>query len=326
MRYRSLGRSGVKVSEVSLGTGGQFALLGQEAVGRMVGAALDAGINYFDTANVYPVTETPPSGQLAELYLGAALEGHRHEVVLGTKGMQATGPGPNERGASRYNLTNALEASLRRLRTDHVDLYQIHLFDPTTPMEETMRTLDDMVRSGKVRYVGASQYQAWQLCRCNDLAERFGWESFVSVQVHYNLLERDAEREMLPYCRAMGVGLIPYFAMANGLFGGRVRPGQPAPADSRAAAFERARQYHRRYGTSANLEKLDRLSAFARERGRTLSDLAIARLLTEAAVATVPVGASRVEHVVANARAGDWRLSAEEAALVRAVLEEGTTG
>lgn len=324
MRYRSLGRSGVKVSEVSLGTGGQLALLGQETVGRIVGAALDAGINYFDTANIYPVTEAPPSGQLAELHLGAALAGHRHEVVLGTKGMQATGPGPNDRGASRYNLMNALEASLRRLRTDHVDLYQIHLFDSTTPMEETMRTLDDMVRSGKVRYVGASQYLAWQLCRCNDLAERFGWETFVSVQVHYHLLEREAEREMLPYCRAMGVGVLPYFAMANGLFGGRVRPDQAPPPDSRAATFERARQYHRRYGTPANLAKLDRLSAFARERAHTLSDLAIAWLLTEPAVSTIPVGASRVEHVVANARAAEWRLSTVEVAEVRSTLQEGT--
>ncbi len=322
MRYRSLGRSGVKVSEVSLGTGGQFALLGPQAVAGMVGAALDSGINYFDTANIYPVTETPPSGQLAELHLGAALEGHRHEVVIGTKGMQATGPGPNDRGASRYNLMNALEASLRRLRTDHVDLYQIHLFDPTTPMEETMRTLDDMVRSGKVRYVGASQYLAWQVCRCNDLAERFGWELFVSVQAHYHLLERDAEREMLPYCRATGVGVIPYFAMANGLFGGRVRPDQAPPPGSRAATFERARQYHRRYGTPASLARLDRLSAFAKARGHTLSDLAIAWLLAESSVSTVPVGASRVEHVVANARAAEWRLSAEEAAEVRGILEE----
>ena len=322
MKYRNLGRSGVKVSEVSLGTGGQFALLGQEAVGRMVAAAIDAGINYFDTANIYPVTETPPSGQLAELHLGAALEGRRDEVVLGTKGMQPTGPGPNDRGASRYNLMNALEASLRRLRTDHVDLYQIHLFDATTPSEETMRTLDEMVRSGKVRYVGASQYLAWQVCRCNDLAERYGWEGFVSVQVHYQLLDREAEREMLPYCRAMGVGVLPYFAMANGLFGGRVRPGQEPPPDSRAATFVRARQYHLRYGTPVNLGKIERLSAFSQERGRALSELAIAWLLAEPAVSTVPVGASRVEHVVSNARAAEWRLSAEEIAQVRSILEE----
>jgi aryl-alcohol dehydrogenase-like predicted oxidoreductase len=287
----------------------------------MVDAALDAGVNYFDTANIYPVAESGPSGQLAELHLGAALDGRRGEVVIGTKGMQATGPGPNDRGASRYNLMNALEASLRRLRTDHVDLYQVHLFDPATPMEETMRTLDDMVRSGKVRYVGASQYLAWQVCRCNDLAERFGWERLVSAQAHYHLLEREAEREMLPFCRATGVGVIPYFAMANGLFGGRVRPGQPPPPGSRAATFERARRYHLQYGTPANLETLDQLSAFALERGHTLSDLAIAWLLTEPSVSTVPVGASRVEHVVSNARAADWRLTSEEAAEVRATLE-----
>jgi aryl-alcohol dehydrogenase-like predicted oxidoreductase len=162
VRYRQLGGSGVRVSEVSLGCGGQFGLLGEAATRRVVDAALDAGINYVDTANIYPVMENGPRGELSELMVGAALAGRRDAVVLGTKGMQATGSGPNERGASRYNLMNALEASLKRLRTDHVDLYQIHLFDPLTPTEETIRTLDDMVRAGKVRYVGASQYQSWQ--------------------------------------------------------------------------------------------------------------------------------------------------------------------
>jgi len=324
MNYRNLGRSGIRVSEVSLGTGGQFGLLGEETTKRIVGAALDSGINYFDTANIYPVTETPPSGELAEKMLGIALRGRREEVVIGTKGMQATGPGVNERGASRYNLMNALEASLRRLQTDHVDLYQIHLFDPTTPMEETMRTLDDMVRSGKVRYVGASQYQAWQLCRCNDLAERYGWERFVSTQVHYHLLEREAEREMLPFCRAMGVGVLPYFPMANGLFSEHYRPGGEPAAGSRAALFARARSYHQRYGTPANLVILEKLKAFARDRGHTLPELAVAWLLTEPALATVPVGASKPEHVVTNARASDWPISGDELAAIRTILQGAT--
>jgi 1-deoxyxylulose-5-phosphate synthase len=322
MKYRNLGRSGIKVSEVSLGTGGDFGLLGEEATKRIVDAALDGGINYFDTANIYPVLEDSPGGKLAEEMLGSALQGRRHEAVVGTKGMQPTGPGINERGASRHNLMNALEASLRRLRTDYVDLYQVHLFDPATPLEETMRALDDMVRAGKVRYIGASQYQAWQLCRCNDLAERHGWERFVSTQAHYNLLERDVEREMVPFCREMGVGLLPYFAMANGLFSDPYRPGQdPPPPGSRGALFARARAYHQRYGTPANLAILERLTAFARERGHTLPDLAVAWLLAEPAVATVPVGASKPEHVLANARASDWQFSTEDLAAVRAILE-----
>jgi len=317
MRYRNLGGSGVKVSEVGLGTGGQFGgRVDRDAVRQIVAAALDNGVNYVDTADIY-------GGSLSEEYLGTALEGHRHEMVLGTKGTQATGPGPNDQGASRYHLMSALEASLRRLRTDHVDLYQIHLFDPTTPLEETMRTLDDMVRSGKVRYVGASQYQAWQVCRCNDLAERYGWARFVTAQVHYHMLEREAEREFLPFSRATGVGILPYFPLAAGLLAGRYRLGAEYPPDSRAAAFERTRRYLKRYGTPRNFEIIDRLTAFAREREHPLADLAIAWLLAEPTVSSVIAGVSKVEHVAANARAADWKLTADELAEVRGILEGG---
>ena len=323
MRYRSLGRSGVKVSEVSIGTGGQFALLDEETIKLMVGNAIDAGINYFDTANIYPVLESSLGGKLAEQKLGSALQGHRHEVVLGTKGMQATGPGPNERGASRYNLMNALEDSLRRLRTDHVDLYQVHLFDTSTPMDETMRTLEDMVSSGKVRYVGASQYQAWQICRCNDLAEHYGWARFVSAQAHYHLLERDVERELVPFCRSQGVGLLPYFPLANGLLGGRYRAGREYPEGSRPATFERTRRYLDQYATPGNLARIDRLSEFAAQRGHALPDLAISWLLAEPVVSSVITGVSKAEQVIANARASEWKLAPEELAELRVILGDG---
>jgi aryl-alcohol dehydrogenase-like predicted oxidoreductase len=290
------------------------------AARQIVAAALDCDINYFDTADIYG---TWYDGRpLAEEYLGTALEGLRDRVVLGTKGCQATGSGPNDHGASRYHLLNALEASLRRLRTDHVDLYQIHLYDPATPMEETMRALEDMVRAGKVRYVGASQYQAWQICRCNDLAERHGWARFVTTQAHYNLLERGAEDEILPFCRAMAVGLLPYFPLANGLLAGRYRRDAPPPADSRAAAFERTRRYLARYGTLENYALLDRLTAWAQERGHTLADLAIAWLLTEPAVSSIIAGVSSVEHVAANARAASWQLSAQDLAEIQALYEQ----
>jgi aryl-alcohol dehydrogenase-like predicted oxidoreductase len=317
MRYRHLGSTGVRVSEISLGTGGQFGgRVDQAAVKRIVAAALDAGINYVDTANIY-------GDGHSEEYLGPALAGIRHEIVLGSKGMQVTGPGQNEWGASRYNLMNALEASLRRLRTDHLDLYQIHLYDASTPMEETMRTLDDMVRSGKVLYVGASQYQAWQVCRGNDIAERFGWVRFATNQVHYHLLERECERELVPFCRATGVGILAFFPLAAGLLAGRYRLGQPFPEDSRAAVFDRTRRYLERYGTPANYAIIDRLSVWATERGHTLSELAIAWLLTEHCVSSVVVGASKPEHVTANAAASDWRLTADEAAEVREIVEGG---
>ena len=322
MRYRSMGGTGVRISAVSLGTGGQWGgRVDRSMAARIVATALDHGINYIDTADIYG-TWYEGRRPLAEEHLGAALQGLRDRVVLGTKGCQATGDGPNDWGASRYHLTNALEASLRRLRTDHVDLYQIHLYDAATPAEETMRALEDMVRSGKTRYVGASQYQAWQICRCNDLAERYGWARFVTTQAHYNLLEREAERELLPFCRAMDVGLFPYFALANGLLAGRYEQGAPPPPDSRAAAFERTRRYLDTYATPANYAILGRLTAFAEQRDHTLADLSIAWLLAEPAVASVITGASSPQQIAANAQAASWELDEAELAHVRAILEE----
>jgi 1-deoxyxylulose-5-phosphate synthase len=324
MEYRSLGGTGVRVSAVSLGTGGQWGgRVDRDAARRIVFAALDHGINYIDTANIYG-TWYEGRRSLAEEYLGTALEGLRDRIVLGTKGCQATGDGPNEWGASRYNLMNALDASLRRLRTDHVDLYQVHVYDPATPMAETMRALDDMVRSGKVRYVGASQYQAWQICRCNDLAERHGWARFVTTQAHYNLLERQVEAELLPFCREMDVGLLPYFCLANGLLAGRYPQGEPPPPDSRAAAFERTRRYLSTYATPENYALIDRLSAFARTREHTLADLAIAWLVAEPAVASVLTGASSEDQIAANARAASWKLSSDEVAQIRGILGKET--
>lgn len=320
MEYRNLGSSGVKVSEVGLGTGGQWGgRVNREAAKRIVAAALDNGINYIDTADLYGTWYHGTS--LAEEYLGTALEGLRDRVVLGTKGCQAVGPGTNDWGASRYHLMNALEASLRRLRTDHVDLYQVHRFDPTTPMEETMRTLDEMVRSGKVRYIGASQYLAWQICYCNDLAERYGWPRFVTTQAHYNLLEREVEKELLPFCRSQGVGLLPYFPLANGLLAGRYQPDAEPPPDSRAAAFERTRRYLNQYATPRNYAIIAQLTEFARQRSHTLADLAIAWLLAEPLTACVITGVSSEEQIVANARSASWKLTSDELAHVRAILE-----
>ncbi len=317
-----MGTTGVRISAVSLGTGGQWGgRVDQDAAVRIVATALDHGINYIDTADIYG-TWYEGRRSLAEEYVGVALQGLRDRFVLGTKGCQATGDGPNDWGASRYHLMDALEASLRRLRTDHVDLYQIHLYDPSTPPEETMRALEDMVRSGKARYVGASQYLAWQICRCNDLAERYGWSQFVTAQAHYNLLERGVERELLPYCRAMNVGLFPYFALANGLLAGRYVQGAPPPPDSRAAAFERTRRYLDAYATPGNYAMMARLTTFAEQRGHTLANLAIAWLLAESAVATVITGASRPEQIAANARAASWQLDAAELTQVRAILDE----
>ncbi len=321
MEYRNLGGTGVMVSAVSLGTGGQWGgRVDREAARQIVAAALAHGINYIDTADIYG-TWYKERRSLAEEYLGGALQGLRERVVLGTKGCQATGDGTNDWGASRYHLTNALEASLRRLRTDHVDLYQVHLYDAATPTEETMHALEDIVRAGKVRYIGASQYMAWQICHCNEVAERHGWTRFATTQAHYNLLEREAERELLPFCRAMGVGLLPYFVLANGLLAGRYRAGESPPPDSRAAAFERTRRYLDRYGTPTHYAIIDQLTDWARQRGHTLAELAIAWVLAEPAVPTAITGASSPDQIAANARAAAWKLSRDDLADIRGVLE-----
>ena len=314
MQYRNLGNSGVKVSEIGLGTAGFGHRVDAATVQRIVGAALDSGINFIDTADIY-------GGGLSEQYLGPALDGHRHEVVIATKGRQRMGDGPNDAGASRYHLMNALEASLRRLRTDHVDLYQIHVIDESTPMAETMRTLDDMVRSGKVRYIGASNYRAWQMCRCNDLAEAHGWEQFVTVQPHYHLLEREVERELVPYCRALNIGILPYFPLAAGMLAGRYNPAGDQPPGSRAEFYDWVRRYMDGYATREGLRTVEALTAWAGERGHTLLELSIAWLLGEPLVSSVIAGVTKVEYVATNVRAGEWKLTLEEMAEVRAILE-----
>jgi aryl-alcohol dehydrogenase-like predicted oxidoreductase len=187
-------------------------------------------------------------------------------------------------------------------------------------MEQLMRTLEDMVRSGKVRYIGASNFAAWQLCRCNDIAERFGWERFISVQTHYNLLEREAEREMLPCCQALNIGFLPYYPLAGGLLTGRYEAGSEPPADSRAAFVYWARDYFDQHATQMNFATIGRLEAVAQECGHTLLELAIAWLLAQPGVPSVITGVSKVEHVVPDARAAAWHLSSEELAEVQACL------
>jgi aryl-alcohol dehydrogenase-like predicted oxidoreductase len=320
MEQRQLGGAGIRVSEVGLGTGGQWGgRVDGQAAAEIVWAALNAGVTYIDTADIYGTWYRGTS--VSEEILGAALEGIRQRVVLGTKACQATGDGPNDWGASRKHLVSALEASLRRLRTDYVDLYQIHRYDQTTAPDETMRALDDLVTSGKIRYIGASNYAAWQICRCNDLADRHGWSPFITTQAHYNLLERQAEAELLPYCREMRVGLLPYFPLANGLLAGRYPEGSAAPVDSRAAAFDRTRVYLARYATPEGYAALRRLDAWAGDHGRALGELAIAWLLAHPEVPCVITGASEPEQITANAGAAAWHLTSADLAEIEVLLE-----
>lgn len=310
MEYRQLGNSGVRVSVIGMGTNQFGAKVPAAEVPAILDAAQDLGINFIDTADVY-------TGSESEKALGHALKGRWDRFVVATKVYFKTGEGPNDTGTSRYHIMNGVEASLRRLQTDHIDLYQMHRWDDTTPIAETMRALDDLVSSGKVRYIGASAYAAWQLAQANLLAELRGWASFVTIQAHYHMLEREVETEVLPYCRAYGVGFIPYFPLAGGFLTGKYQQGQDAPAGSRGENSP----YVQRYMTDANYAIVAQLTAWAAERGHTMGELAHAWLLAQPQVCSVISGLTKVEHLQQNAQAGDWRLSVEEVAEVTAVLD-----
>ncbi len=308
MDYRNLGPAGVKVSTVGIGCNRIGRIVDEEGTRAIVRRALDAGINFFDTADSYG---SQPGG--SEELLGRALSGLWDQVVLATKVDSQVGPGPNDRGASRYHIQNGVEASLRRLGTDHIDLYYIHFWDPNTGIEETMRALEDLVQAGKVRYIGASNFTAWQLCHANDLAEMMGWNTFVVIQSHYHMLKRDVEQELLPYCQYSGMSMIPYFPLAGGFLTGKYQRGQ-AVTGTRAG-------YVQSYMTDANFDILDKLRAFAEARGRTLGELAIAWLLGEPRICSVIAGVTRPDQVDQNAKASGWALSHDEMSEIRSILE-----
>ena len=310
MEYRNLGKAGLKVSAIGVGCnqfGGKVDSDGTKAI---VHRALDVGINFFDTADVYG------NRGGSEENLGTALEGLWDRVVIATKVRAKMGDGSNDTGASRYHIRNGVEASLRRLKTDHIDLYQIHSWDETVPVEEMMRALDDLVRAGKVRYIGASNFDAWQLCRCNDVAEMLGWEQFVTIQPEYNMLAREIERELVPYCAWVNIGILPYFPLAGGFLTGKYKRGEPPPAGSRGETS----QYVKGLLTDANFDKLDKLRAFVDSRGRTLHDLAFAWLLSNKQVASVIAGATNPEQISQHAATAEWKLSEEELKELRELL------
>jgi aryl-alcohol dehydrogenase-like predicted oxidoreductase len=310
MEYRRLGRSGVRVSVIGLGTN-RFGspALPQDQVERIIDAAVDLGINFIDTADMY-------TGGKSEATLGNALKGKWSRFVVATKFFYPMGDGPNDGGTSRYHMMNALEASLCRLQSDHIDLYYIHRWDENTPIEETLRALNDAVRVGKVRYVGCSAFASWQLAHANLLAEVRGWSPFAVIQSSYNMLERDVEREVLPYCRAHQVGFVPYYPLAGGFLTGKYRRGEPAPRGSRG---ESSRQVQR-FMAEPYFACVEKLSAWAQARGRGLNELAEAWLLAQPQVCSVISGATKLDHVLSNVKAADWKLTATELQEVNAIL------
>lgn len=289
MNYRRLGNSGLKVSQLGLGTNAFGKRADQGTSTRIIDHALDHGINFIDTANIY-------AGSESERIIGEALAGKRHNVVLATKAGLVSGQGPNERGSSRYHLQQELEDSLKRLKTDYVDLYQIHTFDPHTPLEETLRTLDDMVSSGKVRYIGASNYAAWEIMKALGISELRGYARYVSTQTSYSLADRTPELELVPLCLDQGVGIIPYFPLAGGILTGKYGQGASTPSGSRAETDPN----FNRFLEDRNLKLGQQVSQLAAEHGHSPSALSLAWLMNRPAVSTVIVGATKTEQLDDN--------------------------
>lgn len=298
MEYRKLGTSGLKISAVGLGCNPFGNEVDQATAKAIVDAAMEEGVTYFDTADSYF------EGRSEQL-LGEALKGRRHEVLVATKFGNRTGPGPNDTGASRKHILESCEASLRRLQTDYIDVYQIHTPDRSTPIVETMRALDDLVRSGKVRYIGCSNFFEWEVAEAQWQARTHGLTEFVSCQDFYNVLYRDIEKRMEPFCVKNGLGMIPYFPLAGGLLGGAFQRGVEPPAGSRAAI----RPTFKAWDTDRNWTAQEKLRDFAAERGWALPQMAVAWLLTRPMMATVIAGADRPDHIRENVKALDVKFS-----------------
>ncbi len=302
MEFRQLGRSGLSVSEIGLGCNNFGGRVDQSGTKRVVDAALDHGITLFDTADVY-------GGSNSEVFLGKALGSKRSDVIIATKFGMAMGQDALSRGGSRRYIMKAVEASLQRLGTDYIDLYQIHFPDPATPIDETLSALDDLVRSGKVRYVGSSNFSSWQIADADWTARSEGYTRFVSAQNHMNLFDSAVVHEVIPGCRHFGLGMLPYFPLASGLLTGKYVRGEAAPEGTRLAnAGARAG----RALSDNNFDRLEALTSFADERSRTLLELALGWLLSFEEVSSVIAGATREEQIQSNVEGAGMRLDADE--------------
>jgi aryl-alcohol dehydrogenase-like predicted oxidoreductase len=303
MELRNLGRSGLRVSTIGLGCNNFGGRIDLEATRKVIHKALDVGITLFDTADVYGERGG------SETCMGQVLGDARKRIVLATKfGNPMDDTGEAEGGSRRY-IFSAVEASLRRLKTDWIDLYQLHLADPHTPIEETLRALEDLSRAGKIRYYGCSNVPAWQVVEAQWSAKTLNLAGFVSCQDEYSLVVRNAERDLMPAMRAYGLGLLPYFPLASGLLTGKYRRNMPLPEAARLTKTQRLAD---RYLTEANWSKSEKLIDFAERRGRTPLELAFSWLLATAPVASVIAGATKPEQVEQNAKAGAWKLTEDD--------------
>ncbi len=309
MEYRYLGNSGLQVSVVGLGCNNFGMRLDAAGTAAVINQAVEEGITFFDTADVYGRGKS-------EEFMGPAIKPHRRNIVLATKSFSPMGEGPYWSGASRKYIMDAVEDCLRRLDTDYIDLYQMHRPDPRTPIEETLRALEDLVRSGKVRYIGSSNYTAWQVVEADWAAKTHNFTPYVSAQNEYSLLARGVEPDLTTVCEKYNIGLIPFFPLASGFLTGKYRPGQPGPEGARLSSGPMAG----RWVNDANFDMLTKLESFAQERGHSMVELAMSWLASKPYVPSVIAGATRPEQVTENARSADWKLTDEDMTAIDEIM------
>jgi aryl-alcohol dehydrogenase-like predicted oxidoreductase len=312
MQIRNLGGSGLRVSAVGLGCNNFGQRIDLEASRKVIHKAIDLGITLFDTADVY----AGMGG--SETVLGQVLGDRRKDIVLATKYSKAMSTDGTRQGASRRYIIAAVEASLTRLKTDYIDLYQQHDYDSLTPIEETLRALDDLIRQGKVRYIGNSNFPAWRIAEAELTARHMNVSPFVSCQDEYSLVVRGLENDLLPAARQYNLGVLPFFPLASGLLTGKYKRGEAAPDDTRFNKIPRLRE---RYVTPRNEEIVEKLQAFAQTRGHTMLELAFSWLASRPQVSSVIAGATRIEQVEQNVKAIGWTLSAEEIAEIDGITK-----
>jgi aryl-alcohol dehydrogenase-like predicted oxidoreductase len=313
MQIRNLGGSGLRVSAVGLGCNNFGQRTDLETSRKVIHRAIDLGVTLFDTADIY----AGMGG--SETVLGTVLGERRKDIVLATKYSKPMATDGTKQGASRRYIMEAVEASLRRLKTDYIDLYQQHDYDPLTPIEETLRALDDLVRQGKVRYIGNSNFPAWRIAEAEHVARAMNVNRFVSCQDEYSLVVRDIEKDLLPAAQEYNLGVLPFFPLASGLLTGKYKRGEAPPDDTR---FGKAPALRDRYVTARNEEMVARLQAFALARGYTMLELAFSWLASRPQVSSVIAGATRVEQIEQNVKAIEWKLTAEELAEIDEITKE----
>jgi aryl-alcohol dehydrogenase-like predicted oxidoreductase len=302
MEYRNLGKSGLKVSEVGLGAQPFGGKVDEPTAISIIEKALEMGINFIDTAEQY-------SEGRSEEIIGKALKGKRSEVVIASKFGHVATVGPRESRGSRNYITKAVEGNLRRLNTDYLDLYSLHYPDPGTPIEETLRAMDDLVHAGKVRYIGCSNFAAWQICEGCWTSKSLNLASFIAIELEYNLLKRDIEAEAVPCCQEYGVGIIPWGPLAGGFLTGKYHRDKK---DEIERFLKMYRVIYRDSISDANFDKLARWVAFAEARGHSMGELAIAWLISRPWVGSVIPSATSLEQLSHNVGASDWKLTAED--------------